>query len=98
MHKENFKKKDLIKHVSLNTGFSFNFSKKLVEDLIEIISENIKKDNFNLKNIGSFKILHKKERLGRNPKTNQKFTITARKSVSFKISKKINNKINKIYE
>ena len=38
--------------------------------------------------------MHKKERLGRNPKTREEFIISSRKSISFTISKKILNNLN----
>ena len=85
----NLKKIDIIKNLSNKIGFSQNISKKIVNDLIDIIIENIKNDNMNLKNIGNFKLIIKKERLGRNPKTEEEFTITPRKSVSFTASKNI---------
>mgnify|MGYP001331687282 FL=1 len=85
----NLKKIDIIKNLSNKIGFSQNISKKIVNDLIDIIIENIKNDNMNLKNIGNFKLIIKKERLGRNPKTKEEFTITPRKSVSFTASKNI---------
>ena len=85
----NLKKIDIIKNLSIKTGFSQNISKKIVNDLIDIIIENIKNDNMNLKNIGNFKLINKKERLGRNPKTKEEFTISPRKSVSFTASKNI---------
>ena len=85
----NLKKIDIIKNLSIKTGFSQNISKKIVNDLIDIIIENIKNDNMNLKNIGNFKLINKNERLGRNPKTKEEFTITPRKSVSFTASKNI---------
>ena len=54
-------KEDIIKNISNKTGFSYNYSKKITEDFIQIIIQNIKSGNFNLKNIGSFKLI-KKER------------------------------------
>ena len=68
---KNYKKKDITKYLSLKTGISNYYSKKITDDIFEIISEKIKKGYFNLKNIGSFKILAKKERIGRNPKTKE---------------------------
>ena len=50
---------------------------------------------FNLKNIGSFKILAKKERIGRNPKTKEEFIITPRNTVSFTASKFLKKIVNK---
>ena len=55
--------------ISKETGFSKNLSKKLIEDLIEISIKGIVNGGLNLKNFGHFKVLHKQERIGRNPKT-----------------------------
>ncbi len=96
MHSKNFKKIDIIKKLSLKTGFSVNFSKKVIDDLIKILIQNLKKDRLNLKNMGSFKLIHKKERIGRNPKTKETFIISERKSVNFYPSKKILNKLNNL--
>tara|TARA_X000000950_G_C13757714_1_gene595471 strand:+ start:388 stop:681 length:294 start_codon:yes stop_codon:yes gene_type:complete len=93
---KNLKKIDIVKNLSASSGFSLNFSKKVINDLIEIININIKSGNLNLKNIGSFKIINKKERIGRNPKTKEKFLISSRKSIIFTTSKKILEKLNKI--
>tara|TARA_B100001057_G_C22624033_1_gene861710 strand:- start:48 stop:338 length:291 start_codon:yes stop_codon:yes gene_type:complete len=88
------KKQDLIKNLSIKTGFSSNLSKKIINDLIELLIQNIKMGSLNLKNIGSFKIIYKKARIGRNPKTRKKFNINSRKSISFTASKKILEKLN----
>ena len=96
MFKKNLKKEDIVKNVSSKTGFSFNFSKKLIENLIQIIIQNIKTGDFNLKNIGSFKLIKKKERIGRNPKTKEEHLISARTSISFTSSKKITEKLKKL--
>ena len=49
----------------------------------------------NIKNFGTFKTINKNERLGRNPKNKKIYKIAARKSLSFIISKKFNDEINK---
>ena len=98
MFKNNFTKENLIKDLSKKTGYSLNLSKKIINDLIKIIIENTKNGNFNLKNLGSFKIIHKKERIGRNPKTREEFLISSRKSISFTPAKKISNKIKNLHE
>ena len=89
MYKKSITKIDLIKNLSNKTGFSFNYSKKLINDLIDILIQNIETGNLILKNVGSFRLISKKERIGRNPKTKEEFLITARKSISFKASKEI---------
>ena len=93
MFKNNFNKKNLIENLKEQTGLSSNYSKKLVHDLIEIIKQNIKSGELNLKNLGTFKSIKKKERVGRNPKTKEQFTIASRKSISFKPSKEISEKL-----
>ncbi len=90
MRKNNLNKKDFTKILSKKTGFSKNFSKKIIDDIFDILLLNIKKDrNFTIKNIGTFKTILKKARIGRNPKTKEEFTISSRKSISFILSKKI---------
>ncbi len=96
MVSNNLKKKDLVKDLSLKTGFSLNFSKKLIDDLVSIIIKDIKYGKLKLKNIGTFKLLLKKERIGRNPKTKEEFLISQRKIISFIVSKNIKNKLEKL--
>ena len=94
MSKKNITKIIIAKNLSLKTGFSISFSKKLIDDLILCITESIKKEKLNLKNLGTFKIINKKERKGRNPKTKEQFVITARKTIRFIPSKKISLELN----
>ncbi len=96
MFRNNLTKIDLINKLSIVTGYSKIFSGKLINDIIEIILLNIKSDNFQLKNIGSFKLIFKKERIGRNPKTKEEFIITPRKQISFTPSKKIIKNLDKL--
>ena len=91
-----FKKIDLSKNISKKLGVSVLLSKKLTEDLIEILSNKIKDNDLNLKNLGSFRIINKKERIGRNPKTKEEFLIKSRKSIIFIASKNLLANINNI--
>ena len=88
---------EIAKILSKKKGYSSSYSKKIVNDFFECIKQNIKLNNFKLKNIGTFKILNKKERIGRNPKTNEIFKIRARKSLSFNASKELTKNLNKNY-
>jgi len=92
----NLKRIDLAKSLSKKKGFSKLLSKELIDSLISILIINIKKKNLNLKNIGTFKIINKNERIGRNPKTKKIYTISSRKSISFLASKKLTKLINKL--
>ena len=94
MNRNNFTKNDISFILKKKLGYSSALSKKLIDDLILTISENIINNQITLKNIGSFKILRKKERIGRNPKTNDVFIIKKRNSISFSVSKNLLNKLN----
>ena len=94
MFKNSLNKIDISKNLSKKTGLPINFSKKLINELIE----NIKDGELILKNIGKFRVVKKKERIGRNPKTKEEFIISARKSVIFNASKKLSNNLTKNHE
>ena len=94
MNQNNLTKEDICIFLSRKKGYSLLYSKKIINNLIEILIDEIKKNSFNLKNIGTFKILNKKERIGRNPRTREIYKIKARKSLAFKPSTNLSGKIN----
>ncbi len=89
-----FKKIDIAKELNERTGLSVNYLEIIINDLINsIILVLEKKDKLHLKNFGTFNIKSKKERLGRNPKTGEKYIISARKVITFKSSKNFSKKL-----
>ena len=94
MGKINYKKKDFAENLSKKKGFSVLLAKKLIDDVIDVLINNISKKKMNIKNIGTFKILNKNERIGRNPKTKEKKEISKRNVVLFKPSKEFKNFVN----
>ncbi len=94
MKEISYKKEDFIKSLSLNKGFSNLLSKKIIEELLETLSILIKNNDLILKNIGSFRIIEKKERMGRNPKTKENYIIKKQKSLSFITSNYLKKLIN----
>ena len=94
--KDQLTKKDISKKINLKIGLSQAYSNKITDNLILILKDLIKKKEINIKNFASFKIIKKNKRVGRNPKNNNIYLIKARKSLSFKISKNLNNKINNV--
>ena len=94
MSQNNLTKEDICIFLSRKKGYSVLYSKKIINNLIEILIEEIKENSFNLKNIGTFKILNKKERIGRNPRTKEIYKIKARKTLAFKPSTNLSRKIN----
>ena len=94
MSQNNLTKEDICIFLSRKKGYSVLYSKKIINNLIEIFIDEIKENSFNLKNIGTFKILNKKERIGRNPRTKEIYKIKARKTIAFKPSTNLSRKIN----
>ena len=95
MKVKNFTRKDLTNKIYQNLGFSKNFSSTLIEDLIEsIISELIKSNKIKISSFGTFKVLNKKQRIGRNPKTKLEAKISARKVIRFKPSPLVKRRLN----
>jgi len=93
--RNNFSKKDISKNINEKFGISVNNAKKIFEDFIDVLTAGLKDDSFvKIKDFGTFKILEKNKRIGRNPKTKENYIISERKTVSFKPSKKIKEKIN----
>ena len=96
MKSKNFTRKDLSNKIFKNLGFSKNLSSKIVDDFFETLITNIINNNkFKITSFGTFSVLNKKERIGRNPKTKIETKILPRKVVKFKPSLLIKNKINR---
>jgi nucleoid DNA-binding protein len=92
--KNNITKIDIAKELSKKTGYSLELSKILINNLLIVLISSIKKNKLNLKNIGTFRLINKSERIGRNPITKENFVITSRKSISFISSKKLLSVVN----
>jgi len=96
MLKKNFTRKDLSNNVHQNLGFSKNISSLIIDDFLEsLVSELIKFNKVKISSFGTFEVVDKKERMGRNPKTKVEAKIVARKVVKFKPSKAIKEKLNR---
>ena len=88
------KKLDLVNHLHDTLGLNKVESRELVEAFFQEIKQSLKNnEDVKISGFGSFKILNKKERPGRNPKTGEPVTISARKVVTFKASQKLRKRI-----
>ena len=82
----------LFKHV----GLSKHESAHMLETVLDQISTAlVDGKRVKLSSFGTFTPRHKRERLGRNPKTGVAATINARRVISFKPSKLMKERINK---
>tara|TARA_B100001123_G_C15197457_1_gene981924 strand:+ start:191 stop:490 length:300 start_codon:yes stop_codon:yes gene_type:complete len=91
----NLTKKEIIKSIYMQIGFSKKISEVLLDDILLIIIENLKKNKkIKLSKFGTFTLKNKKSRIGRNPKTKENKIITSRNVVLFKPSKDFKNTVN----
>lgn len=95
MLKKNFTRKDLSNKIYQNLGFPKNISSIIIDDFFEyLVSELIKSNKIKISSFGTFEVVNKKERIGRDPKTKVEAKITARKVVKFKYSMSVKNRLN----
>ena len=95
MINKNFTRRDLSNKIFKKLGFAKNLSSRIVDDFFEIlILEIIKSNKIKISSFGTFTLLHKKERIGRNPKTKIEVKIRPRKAVKFKSSSSLKEKLN----
>ncbi len=91
----NLTKKDIINSTYMQLGFSKRILNTILDDILYIIIENLKKNKkVKISNFGTFELRKKKERVGRNPKTREKKFISARNVVLFKASKDFKKFVN----
>ena len=96
--RKNFTRNKLAERINIKLGYSKEEAKEFIEVFLNYIKVNMNsKENIKISKLASFKVISKKERIGRNPKTGQDAVISERKVVSCKFSKNLKNKINKNY-
>ena len=96
MKKKNVTRADLETNIHKNLGFSKLLCKKITQDFFDVVKEFVNKnDQLKIAKFGTFHKKHKKERIGRNPKTKELKNISARNVIKFKPSDYLINEVNK---
>ena len=97
MAKKNFTRKDLSCKIYQNLGFSKSYSSTVIDNFFEtFIQELLRSNKIKISSFGTFKVIHKKKRIGRNPKTKEEAIIVPRKVVKFTPSLLVKQKINNL--
>ena len=92
---ETITRKELAEAVYAAVSLPRKEASEFVEQVIDEICDAIIRDGeVKLTNFGTFSVLYKNERMGRNPKTHTEHVITARKAISFKPAAGLKRKIN----
>jgi len=91
----NITKKNIINSIYMQIGFSKKISENLLEDLLNLIIDNLKKNKkIKISNFGTFTVRSKKSRIGRNPITKEEKVISKRNVILFKPSKDFKSFVN----
>ena len=95
-NQNNFTREDIAESLHADFGLTKKDCIIFVNDIIDIIIEGLKHGGYvKIHNFGSFKVIRKKSRIGRNPKTMEDVMISERNVLKFKPSKMILGYINK---
>ena len=85
---------DLVDMISKKTGFTKKDIKELLDQLQDCIIELLcNNEDVKMNNLGTFKIRHKKARIGEQPLTKEKVFVPERKTVIFSVSKTLKIKV-----
>ena len=85
--KKTWTRNDIIEAISDNVGISLQDSSLIIEEIFEFILKELEKgDDVKISSFGTFSVRHKKERVGRNPKTGIEVPIKERNVVTFSSS------------
>ena len=92
----NFTREDIAESLHVDFGLTKKDCIVFVNDIIDIITESLANKGYvKIHNFGSFKVIRKKSRIGRNPKTMEDVMISERNVLKFKPSRVILDHINK---
>lgn len=95
MSEKTLTKADIVDNIYEKSERNRNEIKKLVESLIGLCKQSIKKDEMLLvSGLGKFEAYAKKARKGRNPQTDATITLPPRKVVVFRLSRKFRAELN----
>ena len=87
-------KEDLVKLVSEKTGITQKAAEQVQKAVIELFSSTLEKgEPISLVGFGSFKVVERAAREGRNPSTGEKIQIPASKTVKFTPSKSLKERV-----
>ncbi len=89
------KKSEIIATIAQNHNLSQKQAKAIFDDIFILLAQGLTQSEIvQIKDFGTFERVNRAERMGRNPKTGEQMLIKASKSVKFKPSKAIKDKLN----
>jgi len=88
-------KTNMVEQISEKLDLSGPEAKDTMEELLEIIKSTlVSGEDIMISGFGKFQVNEKAPRKGRNPATGEDMTLAGRRTVTFKCSGKLRNKLN----
>jgi nucleoid DNA-binding protein len=87
-------KKELVKEISTNTGFTQKDVMAVVDSAIDVITKTVSSDEISITGFGKFFTTQRSERIMRNPSTGEQVTVPAKKSLKFRPAKAFKDSVN----
>ena len=89
-------KTELVAAMATKSGLSKKDVEKALKAFEEVVTEELQAGGkVQLTGFGTFEVIERKERIGRNPKTNEEMPIPASKSPKFKAGKLLKDAVKK---
>ncbi|MGC9001233.1 HU family DNA-binding protein [Caldisericum sp.] len=83
-------KEELVRAIAEKAGTTKTVAERCLNAFMETVEEVLKKNGeIRLVGFGTFKVVQRKERKGKNPKTKEDITIPAKKVVKFQPGKRL---------
>jgi integration host factor subunit alpha len=88
-------KADIVERIHTSTGIPKKDSYDMLETVFSIMKDTLESgEKIKISGFGNFEVREKKDRRGRNPRTGEAMTITARRILTFKPSAILKQTIN----
>jgi DNA-binding protein HU-beta len=85
--------------VAKKTGLTKDKSKKVINAILEAFNDALSSEGkIQLVGLGTFDVIERQGRAGRNPKTGEAIVIPTKKAIRFKAGKNLKNAVNGIVE
>lgn len=90
-------KTDLVNNVAQDTGLSKKDAEKAVKSTMDAISKELSSGgSITLIGFGTFSVMERKARTGKNPRTGESISIAAKKVARFKPGKALSTMVNPV--
>lgn len=84
----------IVEHVAERTGMSKSQAKQAVSAVIDVISERLSAgERIQMSGFGTFEVRERAERQGTNPRTRERVTIPASRSVGFRPASSLKSRV-----